>query len=151
MELSRDPRSETVIVVGHGGGDERSQRKWNDHLAGLVNAMKGRAKKLGVRFRGFEYGTWREDWPRHKEKAVKDVRRKVREASASGRVIVIPARTTYGGPGAVLLKGLDFAYDGKGFAPHPAYAEWVQGQIDASLEHFRAQRLKGLTPLSEGT
>lgn len=54
-------------------------------------------------------------------------------ASQNGRAIVIPFRVQGFGPYAEVLKGLDYASDGRGLVPDTGVTEWIEHQI-AMLE-----------------
>lgn len=147
-EISENPADETVILVAHGTYADADNARWEKNLASLAARLREFAAGRGVEFKAVEWGTWREDWPQKKPQAVKRMRELVERASKNGRALVVAARTGYGGPEPELLKGLSFKYSGDGFAPHPAFARWVEGQKDEALERFRAERLAGLIPLN---
>ena len=124
--LSRDPSREVVLLVAHGLGDDAGNDHWERVLASIAAQMDDAE---GAAFADIETVTWREDWPDKREPSVARAREIVERAAAAGRrVLVIPARTTGQGPAAELLEGLDFVL-GEGFAPHPLFAEWVDGQV----------------------
>ncbi|MEM9176343.1 MAG: cobalamin biosynthesis protein CbiX [Myxococcota bacterium] len=124
--LSEDPANETIVLVAHGAGSDRSNDHWKKNLASLTRQMEAMG---GSAFRAIESGTWREDWPDKREAEIERIRALVAEAgSDGGRAIVVPARTTGEGPARHLLEGLDFAL-GSGFAPSPQFTRWVEKQI----------------------
>ena len=132
--LSRDPRSETVILTAHGAGEEDKNQQWLGVLAQLASHMKAQ----GAPFRTIRYATWREDWPGKREPWVARVRSMVEEASRHGRAVVIPARTNGRGPESRYLEGLDYAL-GEGFAPHPLFLRWFEEQVQAGAAMLRAK------------
>lgn len=131
-ELSRDPRTDTVILVAHGTREDARNVQWLKILSQLAAYME---KSGGTPFRAIRYATWREDWPDKRDPWVKQVQAMVLEAARDGgRAIVIPARTNGRGPEGAFLEGLKFEL-GEGFAPHPLFTRWVEEQV---LEARRA-------------
>jgi sirohydrochlorin ferrochelatase len=134
--LSKQPSKETVILVAHGAGDETQNDHWLDLLGSLAASMKAQG---GSDFKDIRVGTWREDWPELSKPWVAKIRAMVQEASQDGgKAIVIPARTNDQGQEKELLSGLTFEL-GTGFAPHPLFAEWVDGQIREGMRLLAAQ------------
>jgi sirohydrochlorin ferrochelatase len=136
-EVSKAPSKETVILLAHGTESEDQNNHWLHNLSLIADHMKATAKAKGRAFRDIQYATWREDWPKLREKAAQDIRKQVEEASRDGgTAIVIPARTTRAGQEQEWLEGLDYVFNGNGFAPHPKFVAWVEEQIQRSLDHF---------------
>jgi hypothetical protein len=136
-EISRDPARETVLLVAHGAEKEDDNRHWLENLSRLAGHMKEVAGRRGKRFRDIQFGTWREDWPASREKAVAEIRALVQKAGKNGgTALVIPARTTSAGPEKELLDGLTYLYNPNGFAPHPKFTRWVEEEIQQALRHF---------------
>ncbi len=132
--LSEAPSRETVIVLAHGAGDSARHEHWMDNLEEIAGGL---AERTGNRFRDYRYHSWREDWPEHREESLETIRGMVREASeGEGTAIVVPARTAASGPARANLEGLDFRY-GTGFAPHPAFAEWLRRTVEEGMEAVR--------------
>lgn len=122
--LSRDPARESVLILGHGPGDEEENRRWLeriDHLAGSVRAA--------LPFLDVRVDTLREDWPEARLPAEARIRRYVQEQTAKGAVIVIPFRLSGFGPYAEVLEDLSYVSDGKGLLPHPEVTEWIRDQV----------------------
>lgn len=130
--LSNEPARETVVLVGHGSGDDRADAYWNAMLASLARQMSA----LGGGFRAIHTGTWREDWPKQRESAIARLRGIVAEAGGGdGTALVIPARTNGRGPEERFLAGLDFRL-AEGFAPHPLFAEWIARQVESGRDRL---------------
>lgn len=126
VELSRDPQKETIILVAHGTGDDGQNTAWMKILERLAGHMR---KLGGNQFRDIKFATWREDWPDKRGEWIAKVRDMVKEAGKNnGTAIVIPARTNAVGPEDEFLEGLDYKL-GRGFAPHPLFAHWMETQI----------------------
>jgi len=81
--------------------------------------------------------TWPEVWPEKRKGTIPEIQRMVREASESGKALVIPARTISQGRASQYLEGLDYRY-GKGFAPHPQFEKWVRAQIETGIDRLQA-------------
>ncbi|MFQ5588978.1 MAG: sirohydrochlorin chelatase [Nitrospiria bacterium] len=125
--LSKNPEKETVILLAHGTDDEERNRHWMNNLATLAGEMQ---KNGGSAFKDIQYYTWREDWPDKRDKAVEVIRQMIEIANRDGgTAILVPERITGQGHGEEFLEGLDFRYT-TGFAPHPNFVKWVEGQIE---------------------
>lgn len=134
-ELSRDPRTETVILIAHGDGDDATNERWLAILESVAAEMRAR----GSPFRAIHYATWREDWPEKREPWIAKVRAMIEEtARDGGRALVIPARINGQGPERKFLDGLKFDL-GEGFAPHPLFTQWVGEQIEAGAALLRVR------------
>jgi len=145
-ELSRAPSAETVFLVAHGAQDDAENALWQKTLDSLASQVRELSIRAGSPFRAVVGATLREDWPEKRGPAVAALREQVQKAAASGRAIVVPARTAEGGPERELLTGLDFAYAGTSFAPHPNFLRWVQSQEAEALKLLESRRREGLTP-----
>ena len=87
--------------------------------------------------------TVREDWPKLREKAVKEVRDFIQESSKTGKVLVISNRLYGSGQYSKMLDGLDFEMNGEGFLS-PIITDW----LDQSIQEVTEQ-LKGPVRLAE--
>ncbi|MBI3551572.1 MAG: hypothetical protein HY077_03575 [Elusimicrobia bacterium] len=140
--LSRDILRETVIIVGHGPVDDKADAVWLKTMDALALEVK---KRCG--FRAGKAATIRDDSPAPvKTQAAKNLRLLVQQASqGGGRVIVVPYLIARGGVEehiVSILKGLDYAWDGKTLCPHPAIARWAsevaaQGSIKDNMRRFQ--------------
>ncbi len=140
LEVSKDPKNETIILLAHGTESEEANKHWESNLASIASHMHTAARLKAKHFRDIQYATWREDWPQLREKAIKTIRSMVEKASEDGgTAIVIPARTTRGGREEEWLKGLNYVYNGNGFAPHPMFERWVEEQILIAMAYFNKQ------------
>lgn len=134
--LSKDPSKETLFLVAHGSGDDRLNQHWERILASLAERMKAAGAKD---FRAVRTGTWREDWPEQRQPQVERLRREVKEAGQKGgRALVIPARTLGQGFEKSFLEGLTYEL-GEGFAPHPLFAAWFEGQVQRGLAELEGR------------
>lgn len=125
--LSKDPKKETLILLGHGTDNEEVNGRWMNNLASLAEQLR---KNGGSAFKDIRYYTWREDWPDKRKKAVKVIRQMIEEASRDGgTAILVPERTTGQGHADELIEGVRYRY-ATGFAPHPNFMKWIAGQIE---------------------
>jgi sirohydrochlorin ferrochelatase len=141
LEISRKPEEETVILVAHGAGEDKMDAQWrtvmNTHVARL------RSSTLGKNFRAIRAITLREDWPEKREAAVAELANMIREGKGDGgRVLLISHRLHGAGPyrGLLTAAGIaeaDYAFNGKGFAPHPVLTKWLErgiAQVASEME-----------------
>lgn len=127
--LSRDPGSESVLILGHGPGDDAE----NDHWLTLMRERAGRLGEIG-RFRNILCETLREDWPEKRAGTEKRIRQFVTVANRDGgHAIVVPFRVSGFGPYKEVLAGLEYVADGRGFCPHPGMTRWVREAVDEVL------------------
>jgi len=120
--LSRDPAAESVLILGHGPGDDAENERW-------LAAMRRRASSVGEigPFRQVACMTLREDWPEKRSEAEIRIREFVSKGGADGgRVIVVPFRVAGFGPYEDVLAGLQYVSDGRGFCPHPNMTRWLR-------------------------
>lgn len=132
--LSREPQREDVLILAHGPGDDAENDRWLAHLKARAEAVQ-----RAIPFRTVRVETLREDWPEKRKDAEQRIRSYVEHAAQTGRAIVIPFRVQGFGPYAEVLKGLDYASDGRGLVPDAGVTQWIEHQI-AALEdaQFRA-------------
>jgi sirohydrochlorin cobaltochelatase len=120
LDLSRDPASESVLLIAHGMGDERE----NDEVLSVMEGMARRIETHG--FASVRVETLREDWEGPRAEAEQRIRGFVADQSDEGRrVLVVPVRLAGFGPYAEVLTGLDYVA-GAGLLPHDAIASWVE-------------------------
>jgi sirohydrochlorin cobaltochelatase len=132
--LSKEPQHEDVLILAHGPGDDAENERWLAHLNARAEGVR-----RALPFRTVRVETLREDWPEKRKDAEQRIRSYVEQASRTGRAIVIPFRVQGFGPYAEVLKGLDYASDGRGLVPDAGVTQWIEHQI-ATLEsaEFRA-------------
>ncbi len=130
---SGNPARETVILVAHGQGDDKANRKWLDLLSSLAKQMRAVG---GGQFAAIETATWREDWPDKNKVEVKRVRGMVEQASRhGGRVLIVPARINGRGAADRYLEGLDYGWS-EGFAQTPYFAQWFEQEIGRGVDRL---------------
>ena len=133
--LSRAPRTEDVLILAHGPGDDAENERWLAQLERRADTIRG-----AVPFRRVHVETLREDWPEKRKVAEQHIREFVSRASREGgRAIVIPFRVQGFGPYAKVLDGLEFVSDGRGLVPDPEVTRWVARQVEVlERAEFRA-------------
>lgn len=124
--LSRDPRSEDVLVLAHGPGDDAENERWVRYLDARADSIRAAEP-----FRRVQVETLREDWPEKRVAAEQRIREYVERAQReSGTAIVIPFRVQGFGPYAKVLEGTQYVSDGQGLIPHPNVTRWMAAQIE---------------------
>ncbi len=128
--LSRDPSLESVLLLAHGVGHDRADRMWRKRMEPAANAI-GRA----IPFHEVKALTMRDDWPKKRDLARREIRLFVNKARDEGRrVLVVPYRLSGFGPQASMLDGLEIVMDGKGLLPDPAVGDWMVDQARQAIE-----------------
>jgi sirohydrochlorin ferrochelatase len=127
--LSSTPPQESVLILAHGMGDDRT----NDVLVSDIDRLADQVRALGP-FRAVQVETLREDWDEKRPLAEQRIRGFVEAGSRdSGRVIVVPFRVSGFGPYRDVLEGLDYVADGVGLLPHPQVSAWIEEQAGSSF------------------
>lgn len=141
MEISQNPSEETVVLLAHGTGSDESNERWVSVMN--ANIQKLRQEPHCAKLKALKAMTVREDWPKLREKAVKEVREYIEESSKNGRVLVVSNRLYGSGQYSKMLDGLDFEMNGEGFLS-PIITDW----LDQSIQQVTEQ-LKGPVRLAE--
>lgn len=129
--LSRSPASESVLIVGHGPGDDVENERWLFQMNQFADSVRSFAS-----FHDVKVATLREDWTGKREVAELEMKGFVKSETAAGRtVLIIPFRLFGFGPYAEVFKNHTYRADSLGFLPDKRISSW----IDA-----RFQRLKGM-------
>jgi sirohydrochlorin ferrochelatase len=119
--LSRDPKKETVVLVGHGPVDEKALSRWEETMGRLAERLRREGGFFAVKT-----GTLRDDAaPEVRAAAVRRLREQV---AGGGRVLVVPYLIAQGGIEAKIvraLEGLTYEWDSKTIMPHSNISRWV--------------------------
>ena len=122
--LSRDAKTEGVVLVAHGPVDDAAVGAWNDAMAKHAEFVR---REGG--FRAESFALLRDDAaPRVRAASVEILRERVIAAGKGGRALVVPVLIARGGIEGKLpkdLKGLDYAWDGSPLMPHDGFEGWV--------------------------
>jgi sirohydrochlorin ferrochelatase len=122
--LSRDSKTEGVVLVAHGPVDDKAVGAWNDAMAKHAEFVR---REGG--FRSASYALLRDDAaPAVRAASVKRLRRRVIAAGKGGRALVVPVLIARGGIEGKLpkdLKGLKYVWDGNTLMPHAGFEGWV--------------------------
>ncbi len=133
--LSRNPASETVVLVAHGPTDDAALPSWEASLRSVAASVKA-----GGKFKAVATAMLRDDAPAPtRAAAVAQLRRLVSAASEDGRVLVVPLLIARGGiEGKIVgdLAGLDYVWDGRTLMPHAGFEAWVLERA-ASIDKTR--------------
>ncbi len=126
--LSTDPANESVLLLGHGTGDDKENRQITEKMMALAEPLHtiGSFRKIQVR-------TLREDWPEKRKAAEEEICAFVADSN-NARVIVVPFRLYGFGPYADVLKGLDYAADECGLLPHLNVTRWLKNEAAKLME-----------------
>lgn len=128
--LMSDPSAESVLLLGHGLGDDAADRAWR---AGMEPAAE--ALRRALPFHAVQAATMRDDWPEKRALARREIKRFAdSERDAGRRVLAIPYRLSGFGPQAAMLEGLDLVMDGKGLMPDPEVGAWLLAQTRAAID-----------------
>ena len=136
--LSRDPKTETVVLVAHGPVDPAALPAWEKDLA----AHAARLAENGG-FRAVVGLTLRDDAaPKVRAAAVAKLREAVKSGAKGGRVLVVPALLARGGIENKIpkeLEGLEYAWEGKTLMPDAGFEAWLtsRGQAGAAAQDMR--------------
>lgn len=138
MQISKDPATETVILVAHGSADDTDNERWLAVMNGHIERL--RKKPEYQRFRAIQAITIREDWPDKREEALARLRKMIQQGNQNGgKIMLISNRLHGGGPYRELLKGETFVMNDKGFAPHPALTRWLEQGIENAVREMNIQ------------
>ncbi|MBO8164774.1 MAG: cobalamin biosynthesis protein CbiX [Brevibacillus sp.] len=122
-ELSTDPSSEVVVLVGHGADEGPNHLRWEQLLRRLSVAIRKRGG-----FKGATYGTLHPD----------NLHQRARAVTRKNRVLVVPLFLSEGYFTKQVipsrLEGLSYAYSGKTYLPHPHVTHWMEDVIKRALQ-----------------
>ncbi|WP_126425152.1 sirohydrochlorin chelatase [Brevibacillus marinus] len=121
-EISTDPASEVVVLVGHGADEGTYHARWEGLLQRLAVAVRKRGG-----FKGATYGTLHPD----------NLHMRARAVSRKNRALIVPLFLSEGYFTRQVipsrLQGLAYAYSGKAYLPHPHVAQWLEDVIKRAL------------------
>ena len=129
-EVSKNPTEETIVLLAHGGKNEQAEKLRNEKMDSHISWIQ---KQSNPPFKKIIGMTLREDWPDKRAKAVKKIKKVVKEGNSSGKVIIISNRLYGSGPYNHFLKGLEFEMNSKGLAPHPNLTKWLEKGIEIAV------------------
>jgi hypothetical protein len=124
-DISRDPKSEVVILVAHGPVSEESNQAWLSDMASLANKMRKHSN-----FKEIRYLTVRDDAPEPiRSKATEELRLEVKRAiDGNSQALIVPLLISYGG----IEEGIKKRLDGLGYVlakqallPDERLVQWV--------------------------
>ncbi len=130
LEISEQPKNETVILLAHGAGDDETDKRWIDIINGNIERIR---EKLPP-FRSIEAMTMREDWPDKRRQSLEKIRRRIEKGNQNGGRVLIVSNRLYGsGPYQRLLGEAGFKMNHQGLVPHPNLTRWLEKGIEQTL------------------
>jgi sirohydrochlorin cobaltochelatase len=124
QSLSRDSKTEGVVLVAHGPVDDKAVGAWNDAMAKHAEFVR---REGG--FRAASFALLRDDAaPEVRAASVRALRELVRAGGKDGRTLVVPVLIARGGIEGKLSKdlaGLKYAWNGATLMPHDGFEGWV--------------------------
>ncbi|MBS0178299.1 MAG: hypothetical protein JSR20_06010 [Nitrospira sp.] len=130
VQLSREPNQETVLLIAHGERTDEGNAVWLSVMQSHIERL--RQDPHCAQLKAIQAATVREDWPEQRDKAVKEIRTMIEEASKNGRALLVADRLYGAGPYRHLFEGLDYALNDQGLA-HPALTDWLRTGIDRTV------------------
>lgn len=125
LGLSSEPTEETVLIVGHGTGDDVENDIWIQRMDDLADQVRTAAP-----FHKVVVNTLREDWTDKRGVVEEELRSFLRAEKAEGRtVLIIPFRLFGFGPYSDVFEGLNYRADSLGFLPDPRITTWIREQL----------------------
>lgn len=120
--LSTDPANESVLLIGHGMGDDARNDAVLEAMARAATPIRSEG------FAAVKATTLREDWPEVRKAAEAEILAFARaETEAGRRLLVIPFRLFGFGPYAEVLGGIPYVA-GRGLLPNDRIAGWAVRQ-----------------------
>jgi hypothetical protein len=132
-EVSDDPATEVVIIVGHGPEDIEDNEPDLEILQAHVDRIAGKGEFADVRIINLQDDAI----PPVRESNVRKLRRWVKQAGSRGQtpIVVALAAASHGVQSHMKadLRGLDYVFADKGMSEHPKYVEWIASVIDEAI------------------
>ena len=136
LHLSLAPARESVLIIGHGPGDDDENERWLSKMNDLADSVRTSANFHSVRV-----STLREDWTGKREAVEKDLRRFLESETAEGReVIIVPFRLFGFGPYSEVFEGLTYRADYIGLLPDKRVTDWIESQYRKTLSTLSASQ-----------
>jgi len=131
LELTDDPASHALFILGHGPNSAEDHAMWMRNLRPVADTVAAITN-----FRDVKVGLVRDDAPAPvRAEAVRHVREMIElQYELTGRdVIVVPALISSGSVSREKfpadLAGLPVVYAGDALLPHPGLARWVEARV----------------------
>ncbi len=133
IELSDNPATETLIVVGHGPNDPGYNERWMENLEQIREEI---VETGGVR--GAPSLTLRDDAELEVQmEAMRQIRRAVEEADRDGTALVVPLMIATGSVHQGIrqkLDGLQYRMIDQGLAAQPGFlSHWVKQTVERTM------------------
>ena len=138
VELSKNPKNETIVLVAHGPNAEKDNKNWIGTMNSIIEKMRTIQKAKGKKFKQIFSLTVRDDAPKPiYQQAKEHLRTLVYQAGRDGDVIVIPLLLARGGVEARFVKrlgGLDYRWSGKTLLPNLNISKFIQTSVKNAVE-----------------
>lgn len=126
-KLSLSPEAESVLIVGHGPGDDGENERWLSKMNQFADSVRAVAP-----FAEVKVATLREDWTGKREMAEVEMKAYVATETQAGRtVLIIPFRLYGFGPYAEVFEDHTYRADSLGFLPDERVTRWIESQFQA--------------------
>lgn len=136
LNLSKAPSSESVLIIGHGPGDDDENERWLSKMNALAESVRTSAN-----FHSVSVSTLREDWTGKRKEVEKDLRRFLESETTEGRqVIIIPFRLFGFGPYSEVFEGLPYRADYIGLLPDERVTEWIESQYRKTMSSLPSSK-----------
>jgi len=133
-EVSTDPASELVILVGHGPEDVEDNGPDLEILSAHVERIKALGEFADVRLINLQDDALKPI----REANVRQLRRWIQQATRQGqRVIVVAlAAASHGVQNPIRhdLRGLEYTFADRGLSEHPKFVKWLQSIIEEAAD-----------------
>ncbi|RMD90936.1 MAG: hypothetical protein D6807_00745, partial [Alphaproteobacteria bacterium] len=131
-EISQDPAREAVLILSHGSGSEAVEARQQAVVARNIAEMQ---QRLATPFAAVRATSLREDWPKKRTVAVKEIRTFMDRQRSLGRDVLIVSNRLLGeGPYRRYLGDGPYRMNGTGLLPHPLFTAIVKDRIAAALK-----------------
>ncbi|MEQ8425980.1 MAG: CbiX/SirB N-terminal domain-containing protein [Cyclobacteriaceae bacterium] len=137
-ELSKNPKNEMVIVVGHGPNPEEDNKKWIANMESISDQVSEMQKKSGATSKMILAVTVRDDADAEiYNQAKENLRNLVKQGSKQGTVIVVPLFLSSGGAEQKVvtrLEGLTYTWNGKTLLPDARITDFISQSVAGALK-----------------
>jgi len=132
-EVSKDPKNEVLIIVGHGPEDLEDNEPDLAILQAHVDRIAAKGEFADVKIINLQDDAI----PPIRESNVRKLRRWIKQSTDKGQhvIVVAIAAASFGVQQHIKqdLRGLDYTFAEKGLSEHPNFIKWVDSVVDSTL------------------
>lgn len=132
-EVSKNPKNEVVIIVGHGPEDIEDNIPDLDILQVHVDRIKAATEFVEVKVINLQDDAY----PPIRKSNVKKLRRWITSAQREGKnvIVAVCSSASYGVQAHIRedLRGLDYTFADRGLSEHPNYLKWIEVAVEERL------------------